>query len=100
MTSGSSPPTLLARPTVAISAFTTARARRPRRLRSQPAVSTTTAILNGSVIPNGSATTYYFQYGATTAYGTHIPHPGKRWVGHERRHRVGERDGAQPEHDL
>ena len=33
-------------------------------------VSTTTAVLNGSVNPNGSATTYYFQYGLTTAYGS------------------------------
>ena len=28
------------------------------------------ALLNGTVNPNGSATTYYFQYGRTTAYGS------------------------------
>lgn len=29
----------------------------------------TTAQLNGTINPNGSATTYYFEYGTTTAYG-------------------------------
>src|SRR5947209_6999861 len=32
-------------------------------------VSDTTAVLHGTVNPNGSATTYYFQWGLTTAYG-------------------------------
>jgi phosphodiesterase/alkaline phosphatase D-like protein len=44
---------------------------------SSPAVTTgghsnltdTTAVLHGKVNPNGSATTYYFQWGLTTAYG-------------------------------
>lgn len=44
---------------------------------SSPAVATgtrsnvadTTAVLHGTVNPNGSATTYYFQWGLTTAYG-------------------------------
>jgi hypothetical protein len=29
----------------------------------------TSAVLNGTVSPNGLTTTYYFEYGATTAYG-------------------------------
>jgi hypothetical protein len=33
------------------------------------AVSTTTATLNGTVNPEGQPTSYYFQYGTTTAYG-------------------------------
>jgi len=32
-------------------------------------VTDTTAVLHGKVNPNGSATTYYFQWGLTTAYG-------------------------------
>ncbi len=44
---------------------------------SSPAVTTgshshvtdTSAVLHGTVNPNGSATTYYFQWGLTTAYG-------------------------------
>src|SRR5438270_7579220 len=44
---------------------------------SSPAVTTgthsnvtdTTAVLHATVDPNGSATTYYFQWGLTTAYG-------------------------------
>jgi hypothetical protein len=31
------------------------------------------AALNGTVNPNGSATTYYFQWGMTTAYGNNTP---------------------------
>jgi hypothetical protein len=34
------------------------------------AITSTTATLNGTVNPNGQATTYYFQYGTTTSYGT------------------------------
>jgi subtilisin family serine protease len=34
---------------------------------------TTTARLNGWVNPNGSATSYYFQYGKTSSYGSSIP---------------------------
>jgi hypothetical protein len=33
-------------------------------------ITTATAQMNGSVNPNGSATTYYFEYGPTTAYGS------------------------------
>ena len=36
-------------------------------------VTSTTATLNGTVVPNQSGTTYYFQYGPTTAYGTQTP---------------------------
>src|SRR5437763_5349016 len=32
-------------------------------------VGPSTATLTGTVTPNGQATTYYFQYGTTTAYG-------------------------------
>jgi multidrug efflux pump subunit AcrA (membrane-fusion protein) len=32
-------------------------------------VSTTSAVLNATVNPNGAATTYYFEYGTSTAYG-------------------------------
>lgn len=34
------------------------------------AVGQTSAVLHGTVNPNGSATTYYFQWGLTAAYGT------------------------------
>jgi hypothetical protein len=34
------------------------------------ALSSTGATLNGTVNPNGNATTYYFEYGPTKAYGT------------------------------
>jgi hypothetical protein len=35
----------------------------------------TSAILQGAVNPNGSVTTYHFEYGATTSYGQSIPVP-------------------------
>jgi phosphodiesterase/alkaline phosphatase D-like protein len=37
------------------------------------AVIDTTATLNGSVNPNGSSTTYHFDYGTTTSYGSQSP---------------------------
>jgi hypothetical protein len=37
---------------------------------SAQGVSTTSATLTGTVNPQGSATTYHFEYGTTTAYGT------------------------------
>ncbi|HEU0316391.1 MAG TPA: hypothetical protein VFR49_03620, partial [Solirubrobacteraceae bacterium] len=40
---------------------------------SATAVTTTTATLNGTVDPVGSATDYSFQYGTTTAYGQATP---------------------------
>ncbi len=41
------------------------------------AVSSSGAMLNASVNPNGDATTYQFEYGSTTAYGTSAPVPAK-----------------------
>jgi len=39
------------------------------------------AQLNGSINPNGSATTAYFEYGTTTAYGTAVGYPRLRsWI--------------------
>jgi multidrug efflux pump subunit AcrA (membrane-fusion protein) len=37
---------------------------------SATSVSTTSAVLNATVNPNGASTTYYFEYGTTTGYGT------------------------------
>ena len=37
---------------------------------SASSVGSTSATLNGKVDPNGRATTYYFEYGATTSYGS------------------------------
>jgi len=36
-------------------------------------VATTTATVSGTVNPNGTATTWYFEYGPTTTYGTKTP---------------------------
>jgi len=36
-------------------------------------VTATSAALNGTVNPNGRATTYWFEYGKTTSYGTKTP---------------------------
>lgn len=38
-------------------------------------VTQTGATLNGSVNPEGAATTYHFEYGTSTAYGTSVPVP-------------------------
>ena len=40
-----------------------------------PAVTATSATLTGTVNPEGEATTYYFQYGTSTAYGSTTPSP-------------------------
>jgi len=37
---------------------------------SATSVSSNSATLNGTVNPNGVSTTYYFEYGTTTSYGT------------------------------
>ncbi len=37
---------------------------------SATSVSTTSATLNGTIDPNGRATTWYFEYGTSTSYGT------------------------------
>ena len=39
-------------------------------------VTATSATLNGTVNPNGSSTTYYFQYGTTTSYGSTTTNTG------------------------
>lgn len=39
-------------------------------------VAATTATLNGTVSPNNTDTTYYFEYGTTTGYGTRTPTQG------------------------
>ncbi len=36
---------------------------------SAATIHATSAVLNGTVSPNGMTTTYYFEYGTTTAYG-------------------------------
>jgi len=41
------------------------------------AVAYTEAVLKGAVNPEGSETTYWFEYGETTAYGTKVPVPAK-----------------------
>src|SRR4051794_32772653 len=56
----------------------------PAAAAPQPGVSTggaskvtiTTATLNGKVNPHGAATTYFFQYGTTPAYGSRTPDAG------------------------
>jgi hypothetical protein len=39
------------------------------------AVTATSATLTGTVNPEGEATTYYFEFGTTTAYGSTVPSP-------------------------
>jgi hypothetical protein len=41
--------------------------------RAATAIRATSATLQGSVNPNGSATAYYFEYGTTTGYGRRAP---------------------------
>lgn len=46
----------------------------PLPLTESPAgVSTSSAVLRGSVTPNGRPTTYSFEWGTTTGYGSHAP---------------------------
>lgn len=42
---------------------------------SSSAVGTTSAMVAGSVNPNGQATTYHFDYGTSTGYGSQAPAP-------------------------
>jgi hypothetical protein len=42
---------------------------------SPSAVGTTSATVSGSVNPNGQATTYHFDYGTSTSYGSQAPAP-------------------------
>jgi hypothetical protein len=55
--------------------FTTLSATGPPVVTTNPAtnVTTSSARLNGSLDPHGSATTVYFQWGATTSYGHNTP---------------------------
>lgn len=54
--------------------FTTTKPPAPTALtRAAGGVSPSTAVLEGAVDPNGAATTYYFQYGTSTAYGNTTP---------------------------
>jgi hypothetical protein len=39
-------------------------------------ITQTSALLKGTINPNGEATTYYFQYGTTKAYGSQTPTQG------------------------
>jgi hypothetical protein len=54
-----------------------------KELKTNPASEVTpeTAVLNGEVDPDGLETTYYFQYGKTTAYGAKFPIPPGNPVG-------------------
>jgi subtilisin family serine protease len=45
----------------------------PASTKAATSLTTTTAALNGSVNPNGVASTYQFEYGSTTAYGSKAP---------------------------
>jgi hypothetical protein len=54
--------------------FTTAAAPAPEAVTGTASgVSTTSAALNGSVNPNGTPTTWYFDYGPSTGYGSKTP---------------------------
>ncbi len=54
--------------------FTTTRPPAPTAVtRAAASVSPSTAVLEGAVDPNGAATTYYFQYGTSAAYGLSTP---------------------------
>ncbi|MBF0227682.1 MAG: C10 family peptidase [Desulfobacterales bacterium] len=51
--------------------FTTSSALQPTVITQlATSVASTTATLNGTINPNGASTTYYFQYGTTTSYGS------------------------------
>ncbi|HEY8082619.1 MAG TPA: S8 family serine peptidase [Solirubrobacterales bacterium] len=43
-------------------------------------VKSTSATLNATINPNGIATSYHFEYGKTTSYGTSVPVPDQ-WIG-------------------
>ena len=68
--------------------------RPPRR-----AIGESTATLSGTVNPNGQSTSYYFEYGTSTTYGT-PDEPGQRGVGNDARRRPPGDLRAQPEHHL
>ena len=52
---------------------------------SVTAIGGSTATVNGTVNANGKATTWQFEYGTTTGYGSKAPTTaGERRLGHER----------------
>ena len=61
MIAGSPPPPTVAAPTASTGGAT--------------GIGTSSATVSGTVNPNGSATTYWFQYGTTTSYGWAAPSP-------------------------
>ena len=64
-------------------------------------VTITTATLTGQVNPHGSPTTFYFQYGTTTAYGSRTPNVGVgAGTAAGRSHRSDRRPGAEHEVPL
>ena len=52
------------------------RCRRRRTTTAASDIGETTATLNATVAPAKEATTYYFEYGTTTAYGSRTPNAG------------------------
>ena len=50
----------------------------PTTITEEAFVSGTTAMLTGTVRPNGKTTDYWFEYGTTSAFGTRAPQPPKR----------------------
>ncbi len=56
-------------------------------------ITTTSAVVNGTVNPNTVETTYHFEFGATTAYGAATPE-GQRGLGSDAR--TGRRDADRP----
>src|SRR5213078_592347 len=61
MIAGSPPPPAVAAPTVSTGGVT--------------GIRTSSATVAGTVNPNGAATTWWFQYGSSTSYGSTAPSP-------------------------
>lgn len=66
-------------PLLDVSSEATFRLTGPPKATTEPASSlkTTEATLNGAVNPSGVTTTYRFEYGKTTSYGTNVPVPNE-----------------------
>ena len=69
------------------------------RAPAAPRPGVTTSTLNGTVDPNGEATSYRFQYGKTAAYGAQTSLSSVH-SGSERSAGVGQRRRARAQHDL
>ena len=68
---------------------------------SVTAIGGSTATVNGTVNANGKATTWQFEYGTTTGYGSKAPtHRRQRRLGHDEPVRLDGADRARPGHDL